>query len=154
MMARNYRRRGSSSSEKFYRTLDNRLPVRFSFTTVTAAIIIVFITFVMACFTAAICGSSQEKSENSMEKASYCTAHYDAETTATEILSILSADNGSSLTDKNGELKYDSAGGEITISRNGGNFSFDVPITKKETLHVIAQITEGNVDIISWCVRN
>ena len=76
MMARNYRRRGSSSSEKFYRTLDNRLPVRFSFTTVTAAIIIVFITFVMACFTAAICGSSQEKSENSMEKASYCTAHY------------------------------------------------------------------------------
>lgn len=153
-MARNYRGRSSASSEKFYSILDSRLPVKISFSTVIAAIIIVFITFVMACFTAAICGSSQEKSEDSIKKAEYCTAHYNAETTATDILSILSADNGNSLTDKNGELKYDSAGGEITISRNGGNFSFDVPITEKETLHVIAQITEGNVDIISWCVRN
>lgn len=154
MTDRKYRGRPSASSEKFYRILDSKLNVKISFSTAVAAIIIVFITFVMACFTAAVSGSAQEKSKDSIKKAAYCTDYYAAETTATDILSILSADNGSSLTDKNGELKYAADGGEITISRNGGNFSFNVPVTKEETLHVIAQITEENVKIVSWYIMD
>ncbi|MFR8071126.1 MAG: hypothetical protein ACLU7V_00520 [Anaerovoracaceae bacterium] len=93
--------------------------------------------------------------------------YYAAETTATEILAILAADDGVSLTDENGELKYDSGDDEITISHNGGVFSFSVAIEAGtdvadtadrsfytgKSLHVVARVTGGNINVIEWYVE-
>ena len=104
-MRHNYRRRGASS-EKVYRFIDNSLPVRPSITLIVAAIAVMFIVFAMACFSAAVFGSSSEKLAAANENADDCTRYYAAETTATEILAILAADDGVSLTDENGALYY------------------------------------------------
>lgn len=149
MMQRSPRRRDYTTSEIFYHILDDSLPIRPSFTISVIAIAVMAAVFIMSCFTAAVLGSAEEKLAASEKRAQYCTDYYAAETTAADILSILASDNSESLADENGELKYTENEYEITISRNGGNFSFDVPVTKKESLHVIARITEGNTEIIS-----
>lgn len=165
-MRHNYRRRGASS-EKVYRFIDNSLPVRPSITLIVAAIAVMFIVFAMACFSAAVFGSSSEKLAAANENADDCTRYYAAETTATEILAILATDDGVSLTDENGELKYDSGDDEITISHNGGVFSFSVAIEAGtdvadtadrsfyagKSLHVVARVTGGNINVIEWYVE-
>lgn len=149
-MRQQYSRRTSASSDRFYQFLNENLPVRPSFAKVIAAISVIFVLFVMSCFAAVAAESSNSKLAESREKGQRCSDYYAAESTAVDILATLASDNGSSMTDKNGELKYNKAADEITVSRNGGNFSFDVPVDKKESLHVIAQINEGNIKIIQW----
>lgn len=180
-MRHNYRRRGSSS-EKIYHFIDSSLPVRPSITLIAAAIVVMFIVFAMACFSAVVFGSSSDKLASANENADNCTRYYAAETTAAEILAILAADDGVSLTDENGELKYGSGSDEITISHNGGTFSFSVAIQAEsgmdttsdraddpkdidvtdiggkgfyagKNLHVVARVTGGNINIIEWYVE-
>ncbi len=152
MRQANYRRK-SSSTGKFYGFLDSSLPVKPTFTMIAASVLVIFIIFGMTCFAAAVFESSKAGLSEAGQTAEECTVYYAAETAAVDILSTLSDDDGNSLTDKNGELKYDYAGNEITISRNGGNFSFDVPVQQKETLHVLAQITGGDIKIIQWYIN-
>lgn len=152
-MRQNYYRRKTSSTEKFYDLLDNRMPHKPSLALVAAIILVVFVMFIMACFAAVSFESAESKLNSSKANSQHCSNYYEAESTAVDILTILSDDDGTSLTDKNGELKYITDNDEITISRNGGNFSFDVPIEKKETLHVIAKITGGDIDIIQWYTK-
>lgn len=141
---------------------------------------IVFVVFATTCFAAITLSSASEKLDTAKADALSCADYYDAESTAVDILTILASDDGNSLTDKNGELKYRPDGNNstvITISRNGGSFSFDVPIREtaekapgidssatvffsestktgtQKNLHVIAQITEGNINVIEWYLR-
>lgn len=164
-MRRSYYRRRASSSGRFYDIMDNKLPIKLSFATIAITITILFIMFVMALLAAVIFGSANSKLDTAEINAAKCSNYYAAETTAADILTILSADDGNSLTDKNGELKYDTGKSEITISRNGGNFSFDVPITdpaiknnsssrQEKNLHVIARITGGKINIIQWYIQD
>lgn len=151
-MRQNYRRENSSTG-KAYRLLDSSLPIKPSFTVVAAAILIVFIVFTFTCFAAVTFEAASAQLAASDKAGKSCSQYYAAEAAAIDILTTLSSDDGNSLTDKNGELKYGYSGSDITISRNGGNFSFDVPINKKESLHVIAQITGGNIDIVQWYTK-
>lgn len=130
-----YNDRRRRSSDKIYDILESKLPVRLSPALIIAVIGIMFVMFAMTCFSAVMFGSASDKLDTAKKNASASTEYYKAETTAADILSVLAEDDGSSLTDKNGELKYTGNEGsdkspEITISRNGGNFSFDVPVSK------------------------
>ncbi len=160
-----------NTSERIYELLDNTLPVRPSMSVVAACLAVMFIVFAMACFAAAVFGSSSAKLDDAQANANACSSYYDAETTATDILTTLAADNGASLTDENGELKYDGDGNidEITISHNGDVYSFSVPIVsgltqndaansqdnaaEAESLHVIARISGGIITPIEWYVE-
>ncbi len=150
-MRHHYRRR---TSGKIYNIIEQKTPVKLSPAVIAAALCIMFIMFTATCFAAVIFSTASIKLDTAYRNVTACKEYYEAETTATDILSVLAADDGNSLTDKNGELKYSYNNTEITISRNGGNFSFDVPISKnKQTLHVIAQIETGNINIIQWCIK-
>lgn len=173
-------RRTQRNGSRFYNVIDTGLPFRLTFVSATVMIGIVFIVFATTCFAAITLSSASEKLENARTDARTCADYYDAESTAVDILTILASDDGNSLTDKNGELKYRPDGNNstvITISRNGGSFSFDVPIREtaekapgidssatvffsestktgtQKNLHVIAQITEGNINVIEWYLR-
>lgn len=175
------RGRTSAREKRIYEIIDNNLPVKPSVSLIVAAIAVMFILFATACFSAIIFGSSSEKLTEAREHAGMTDAHYAAETTAADILASLAADNGASLTDENGELKYGSDAGEIPISHNGGVYSFSVPIAAvsdagedaasgspqegmtsgsstsagtKESLHVVARITEGTITLIEWYVED
>ena len=185
------RGRTSAREKRLYEIIDNNLPVKPSVSLIVAAMAVMFILFATACFSAVIFGSSSEKLTEAREHAGMTDAHYAAETTAADILASLAADNGASLTDENGELKYGSDAGEIPISHNGGVYSLSVPIAAasdagkdaasdspqegmtsggstqegmtsgsstsagaKESLHVVARITEGTITLIEWYVED
>ncbi len=207
--------RPARSSERFYSIVDTGLPFRLTFVSSVILIAVVFAVFAVTCFAAVNLASASERLSDAKANAQSCSDYYAAESTAVRILNILAADDGSSLVDKNGELKYrpsaDAAAGDsesssdsdsessssgsssprssgsidsssessssedsadsstvITISRNGGSFSFDVPVNVTEetgsseshesaaqkNLHVIAQITEGKINIIEWYLKD
>ncbi len=187
--------RPARGSERFYSIVDTGLPFRFTFVSSVILIAVVFAVFAVTCFAAVNLASASERLSDAKANAQSCSDYYAAESTAVRILNILAADDGSSLVDKNGELKYrpsaDAAAGDsesssdsdsessssedsadsstvITISRNGGSFSFDVPVNGTEetgsseshesaaqkNLHVIAQITEGKINIIEWYLKD
>ena len=155
-------------SDRLYSFIDNILPVRPSFALTISCLAIMFIVFAMACFSAAVFGSSSAKLSAAEEHAGQCSSYYAAETVAADILAAIAADNGASLADENGELKYASNGGDITISHNGGVYSFSVPIVSEPSsdsgsssaasatesrtapggLHVVARITDGSIAVI------
>ena len=174
-------RRTERNSSSFYDTVNDILPFRLNFVSAAILIGIVFIVFATTCFAAITLSSASEKLETAKSNAHSCTDYYDAESTAVDILTILASDDGNSLADKNGELKYRPDGDNstvITISRNGGSFSFDVPVSEtagksrstgnsttdifsgssetsaQKNLHVIAQITEGDITVIEWYLRD
>lgn len=187
--------RPARGSERFYSIVDTGLPFRLTFISSVILIAVVFAVFAVTCFAAVNLASASERLSDAKANAQSCSDYYAAESTAVRILNILAADDGSSLVDKNGELKYrpsaDAAAGDsesssdsdsessssedsadsstvITISRNGGSFSFDVPVNGTEetgsseshesaaqkNLHVIAQITEGKINIIEWYLKD
>ncbi len=187
--------RPARGSERFYSIVDTGLPFRLTFVSSVILIAVVFAVFAVTCFAAVNLASASERLSDAKANAQSCSDYYAAESTAVRILNILAADDGSSLVDKNGELKYrpsaDAAAGDsesssdsdsessssedsadsstvITISRNGGSFSFDVPVNGTEetgsseshesaaqkNLHVIAQITEGKINIIEWYLKD
>ncbi len=178
-------RRTQRNGSRFYEVIDTGLPFRLTFVSATVMIAIVFVVFATTCFAAITLSSASEKLENARTDARSCAGYYAAESTAVDILTILASDDGNSLADKNGELKYrpdSDTSTVITISRNGGSFSFDVPldvplnesavaaqstgrsasdtvpgngkISAQKNLHVIAQITEGNINVIEWYLRD
>ena len=173
-------RRTERNGGSFYDAVSDILPFRLTFVSAAVMIGIVFVVFATTCFAAITLSSASEKLDTAKADALSCADYYDAESTAVDILTILASDDGNSLTDKNGELKYRPDGDNstvITISRNGGSFSFDVPIREtaekapgidssatvffsestktgtQKNLHVIAQITEGNISVIEWYLR-
>ena len=173
-------RRTERNGGSFYDAVSDILPFRLTFVSAAVMIGIVFVVFATTCFAAITLSSASEKLDTAKADALSCADYYDAESTAVDILTILASDDGNSLTDKNGELKYRPDGNNstvITISRNGGSFSFDVPIREtaekapgidssataffsestktgtQKNLHVIAQITEGNINVIEWYLR-
>ncbi len=153
-------RRAERTGSSFYDAIDDILPFRLTFVSAAIMIGIVFAVFAAACFSAITLSSASEKLDTAEANVRSCADYYDAESTAVDILAILASDDGNSLADKNGELKYRPDGDKntvITISRNGGSFSFNVPVSKNSTqknLHVIAQITEGNINVIEWYLRD
>ena len=173
-------RRTERNGGSFYDAVSDILPFRLTFVSAAVMIGIVFVVFATTCFAAITLSSASEKLDTAKADALSCADYYDAESTAVDILTILASDDGNSLTDKNGELKYRPDGNNstvITISRNGGSFFFDVPIREtaekapgidssatvffsestktgtQKNLHVIAQITEGNINVIEWYLR-
>lgn len=176
-------RRAERNGGSFYDTVNDILPFRLTFVSAAVMIGIVFVIFATTCFAATTLSSASEKLDAAKADVRSCDDYYAAESTAVDILTTLAADDGNSLADKNGELKYrpDSDNSTvITISRNGGSFSFDVPVgenaenteppsstgrsatdifseagksTAQKNLHVIAQITEGNINVIEWYLR-
>lgn len=173
-------RRTERNGGSFYDAVSDILPFRLTFVSAAVMIGIVFVVFATTCFAAITLSSASEKLDTAKADALSCADYYDAESTAVDILTILASDDGNSLMDKNGELKYRPDGNNstvITISRNGGSFSFDVPIREtaekapgidssatvffsestktgtQKNLHVIAQITEGNINVIEWYLR-
>ena len=173
-------RRTERNGGSFYDAVSDILPFRLTFVSAAVMIGIVFVVFATTCFAAITLSSASEKLDAAKADALSCADYYDAESTAVDILTILASDDGNSLMDKNGELKYRPDGNNstvITISRNGGSFSFDVPIREtaekapgidssatvffsestktgtQKNLHVIAQITEGNINVIEWYLR-
>ena len=173
-------RRTERNGGRFYDAVSDILPFRLTFVSAAVMIGIVFVVFATTCFAAITLSSASEKLDTAKADALSCADYYDAESTAVDILTILASDDGNSLMDKNGELKYRPDGNNstvITISRNGGSFSFDVPIREtaekapgidssatvffsestktgtQKNLHVIAQITEGNISVIEWYLR-
>ena len=156
MRHRSYRR--AHDPDRPYGAVLSGIHAKPPFIVILAAAAAVFIMFAMLCFAAVTYEAARSDMAESREKGRVCTVYYQAESTAADILSIMSSDNGASLTDGNGELRYTAhPDGDIIISRNGGNISFDVPIDdsdgKKTSLHVIAQISGGDVKIIQWYVR-
>lgn len=184
-------RRTDRKNSRFYDTVNDMLPFRLTFVSSAILIGIVFIVFAITCFAAVTLSSSSEKLDTAKAHVRSCAGYYAAESTAVDILTILAADDGNSLADKNGELKYrpeNAPDTMITISRNGGSFSFDVPVQEsagvsqrtetgadtlsgstgtsadaisvntgtgaQKNLHVIAQITEGNINVIEWYLRD
>ena len=173
-------RRTERNGGSFYDAVSDILPFRLTFVSAAVMIGIVFVVFATTCFAAITLSSASEKLDTAKADALSCADYYDAESTAVDILTILASDDGNSLTDKNGELKYRPDGNNSTVitnSRNGGSFSFDVPIREtaekapgidssatvffsestktgtQKNLHVIAQITEGNINVIEWYLR-
>lgn len=173
-------RRTERNGGSFYDAVSDILPFRLTFVSAAVMIGIVFVVFATTCFAAITLSSASEKLDTAKSNARSCADYYDAESTAVDILTILASDDGNSLADKNGELKYRPDGDNstvITISRNGGSFSFDVPVRgsvgssagfdasatdtlsgngkigAQKNLHVIAQITEGNITVIEWYLR-
>lgn len=184
-------RRTDRKNSRFYDAVNDMLPFRLTFVSSAIPIGIVFVVFAITCFAAVTLSSSSEKLDTAKAHVRSCAGYYAAESTAVDILTILAADDGNSLADKNGELKYrpeNAPDTMITISRNGGTFSFDVPVQEstgvsqrtgtgadtlsgstgisadtfsgntgtgaQKNLHVIAQITEGNINVIEWYLRD
>ena len=174
-------RRANRSGGSFYDTVSDILPFRLTFVSAAVMIGIVFVVFATTCLAAITLSSASEKLDTAKADVRSCADYYAAESTAVDILTTLASDDGNSLADKNGELKYRPDGDKntvITISRNGGSFSFDVPVGRtsgkgqnsassatnifsgtgesgtQKNLHVIAQITEGNITVIEWYLRD
>lgn len=149
-----YHRRTSSSANAVYSFIDKKLPASHSFAAAAAAIFITVLLFAFVCLAAAtyISASSELTSEKNI--AEQCSTYYAAETAAADILLSLASDDGISLTDAAGELVYMYDDSRITISRNSGNFYFDVPAGQKKSLHVTARITGGDIDIIRWYIKD
>lgn len=174
-------RRTERNSGSFYDAVNDILPFRLTFVSAAVMIGIVFVVFATTCFSAITLSSASEKLDTAKADVRSCSNYYAAESTAVDILTILASDDGNSLADKNGELKYRPDSDKntvITISRNGGSFSFDVPVSEtagksrstgnsatdtfsgssetsaQKNLHVIAQITEGNINVIEWYLRD
>lgn len=174
-------RRTERNSSSFYDAVNDILPFRLTFVSAAVMIGIVFVVFATTCFAAITLSAASEKLDTAKADVRSCSNYYAAESTAVDILTILASDDGNSLADKNGELKYRPDSDKntvITISRNGGSFSFDVPVSEtagksrstgnsgtdifsgssetsaQKNLHVIAQITEGNINVIEWYLRD
>ena len=174
-------RRANRSGGSFYDTVSDILPFRLTFVSAAVMIGIVFVVFATTCLAAITLSSASEKLDTAKADVRSSADYYAAESTAVDILTTLASDDGNSLADKNGELKYRPDGDKntvITISRNGGSFSFDVPVGRpsgkaqnsassttdifsgtgesgaQKNLHVIAQITEGNINVIEWYLRD
>ena len=116
------------------------------------SILITLIILVLTCFAALSFVSAEAKMKMSTKSRQYCDSYYCAETTATEILTELSADNLKITQDKSGKINYNINGGYIVISFQNSELSFDVPVNEKQSLHVTARTAGSDIDIISWSV--
>ena len=116
------------------------------------SILITLIILVLTCFAALSFVSADTEMKMSIKSKEYCDNYYAAETIATEILAGFSEDNLKIKQDKSQKIHYNVNGGYIVISFHNDKLNFNVPVNKKQLLHVTAEITDSDINITSWTV--
>ncbi len=117
------------------------------------AAIIVFVSLLVTLFAAITFISTEETLEKSESNQMYCSAYYTAETVATEILADFTENSKQQVVVSNNRSRYESVLGDILIFNTGNGISFTVPINKKESLAVMAKLTDGQIELIQWTVK-
>ena len=90
--------------------------------------------------------SSSEKSRN------YCDNYYAAETTASELLELISTGNSGSSTSGTKSV-YETDAGSIIVTKAEKYVSFSVPVNKSQELQVEANVSKDSIDIMTWVVE-
>lgn len=117
------------------------------------AAMIVFVSLLVMLFAAITFISTEETLEKSESNQMYCSAYYTAETVATEILADFTENSKQQVVVSNNRSRYESVLGDILIFNTGNGISFTVPINKKESLAVMAKLTDGQIELIQWTVK-
>lgn len=117
------------------------------------AAMIVFVSLLVTLFAAITFISTEETLEKSESNQMYCSAYYTAETVATEILADFTENSKQQVVVSNNRSRYESVLGDILIFNTGNGISFTVPINKKESLAVMAKLTDGQIELIQWTVK-
>lgn len=117
------------------------------------AAMIVFVSLLVTLFAAITFISTEETLEKSESNQMYCNAYYTAETVATEILADFTENSKQQVVVSNNRSRYESVLGDILIFNTGNGISFTVPINKKESLAVMAKLTDGQIELIQWTVK-
>ena len=118
-----------------------------------ASVLITMIVLLIACFAALTFLSARSEMKLSQKSETYCTDYYQAETLAVEILTDFFEEKAEITEDKEGNLVYNSAHGDIVIHRENSGLRFTVPINQKQGLRVAANISAEGIDISQWTVQ-
>lgn len=117
------------------------------------AALMVLIALLITLFAAITYVTTSETLEKSEGNRSYCTNYYSAETVATEILADFTENSKQQIIISNNRSRYESELGNILVFNTGNGISFTVPINKKESLAVMAKLTDGQIELIQWTIK-
>ncbi len=117
------------------------------------AALMVLVSLLITLFAAITFISTEETLEKSESNRTYCSAYYTAETVATEILADFTENSKQQVVVSKNRSRYESILGDILIFNTGNGISFTVPINKKESLAVMAKLTDGQIELIQWTVK-
>lgn len=115
--------------------------------------LMVLVALLITLFAAITFISTEETLEKSESNKAYCSAYYTAETVATEILADFTENSKQQVIVSNNRSRYESALGDILIFNTGNGISFTVPINQKESLAVMAKLTDGQIELIQWTIK-
>lgn len=115
--------------------------------------LMVLLSLLITLFAAITFISTEDTLEKSENNQTYCSAYYAAETVATEILADFTENSKQQVIVSNNRSRYESALGDILIFNTGNGISFTVPINQKESLAVMAKLTDGQIELIQWTVK-
>lgn len=115
--------------------------------------LMVLLSLLITLFAAITFISTEDTLEKSENNQTYCSAYYASETVATEILADFTENSKQQVIVSNNRSRYESALGDILIFNTGNGISFTVPINQKESLAVMAKLTDGQIELIQWTVK-
>ena len=100
-----------------------------------ASILVVLLILVTAAFAALTYMSAESRMSSSEKSRNYCDNYYAAETTASELLELISTGNSGSSTSGTKSV-YETDAGSIIVTKAEKYVSFSVPVNKSQELQV------------------
>ena len=117
-----------------------------------ASILVVLLILVTAAFAALTYMSAESRMSSSEKSRNYCDNYYAAETTASELLELISTGNSGSSTSGTKSV-YETDSGSIIVTKAEKYVSFSVPVNKSQELQVEANVSKDSIDIMTWVVE-
>ena len=117
-----------------------------------ASILVVLLILVTAAFAALTYISAESRMSSSEKSRNYCDNYYAAETTASELLELISTGNSGSSTSGTKSV-YETDAGSIIVTKAEKYVSFSVPVNKSQELQVEANVSKDSIDIMTGVVE-